>query len=1060
MLFTRTRGAAARLFPLLCLLAGSAFSQITGDLDVKVADKSDAVIAGAQLTVTNTETGAIRKGATDSLGSVRFTLLNIGTYQVKVENNGFETVVTRAEVNTGAVKEVRLTLNVRSVATEVVVEESAVAINTVSAQLQTTTSAKAVVELPLSSSGVLGLAGTTPGVVPVTSRNPFLGLGSYNSNGGRGRGNNITIDSATATDVSTTGGAGLGTIPEYLIREVSVISNNFSAEFGRNANSQFQILTKSGTNEIHGQAWEQFKNEKLNARDFFATARPPLRDNRFGGYLSAPAIQNKLFVIGHYERQFIRGAGGTRTATTWSAAEVATLNPTSKQLFDQLKGGQYTSATGTVANAAPLGTDNTNGSIRMDWNIDDKSTLFGRWAIQDIASQSPGLTFITSNLPTNGASSVNRPQNATLNYTRAISPALVWNFIAAFGRSRPIFNPLESFGGPYVSFLDGRAGLGIWTGGPQGRVQNTYQYLNTMAWAKGKHLIKGGYEVNRVQANSFFDSNVRGTWTFANFAAFVAGAPVTYSQRFGNSVRGNRVWNNYAFVQDDFRVTRNLTLNLGMRLEVNDGVTEVNGLISNQNLNGTGALGAAGTGALGSIDVGQKVINRLYNWAPRFGFAYNPGGSGKMAIRGGYGWAYDYIFLNPITNIRFAPPFMYNLNTATFSGSDTYANLVAGSADFQRVGRATVGTFGTTLRNFGGYTAIDQNLKNPRVQQWNLTIEREFAGMLWRGGYVGTKSDYLQRTRPLNFLRPELRVRASSAAEEAALAPSLTPINANLNAGPTSVLGNRIDPRFNNLSIVESSANSNYHGLQFWVQKRFAKGFAFTTSYTWGKSIDDISDALGVLEVDSSAQQNPFNNRDNRAASAFDVTHRFVVTHNWELPWFKNSGHKVLQYAAGGWALNGIWQAQTGAPILLLSGPRQGYAQFAEPLFLGGSGALRPNLVGTLNVPLQPDPGTGTRNPSLVTNSGLAQPFLGNFGTLGRNVLRQNGLMQYDITLQKEFSLTEKLKSQLQMQAFNLFNQIYFRAPGQSLFAPATFGYYQDTSNNTRNITLVLRFMF
>ena len=298
-------------------------------------------------------------------------------------------MLTRAEVNTGAVKDVRVALNVKSVATEVVVEESAVSINTVSSQLQTSANAQAVAELPLSNTGVLGLAGTTPGVVPVTTRNSFLGLGSYNSNGGRGRGNNITIDSATATDVSTTGGAGLGTIPEYLIREVSVISNNFSAEYGRNANSQFQILTKSGTNEWHGQAWWQLKNDVFNARDFFALSKPPLRDNRFGGYVSAPVLKNKLFAIGHYEKQYIRGAGGSRQANTWTADEVATLNPTSKALFDLLKGGQFTSPTGSVVNAAPLGTDNVNGSVRVDWNINEKSTIFGRWAMQDNSSRSP-----------------------------------------------------------------------------------------------------------------------------------------------------------------------------------------------------------------------------------------------------------------------------------------------------------------------------------------------------------------------------------------------------------------------------------------------------------------------------------------------------------------------------------------------------------------------------------------------------------------------------------------------------------------------------------------------
>ncbi|MCU0247276.1 MAG: hypothetical protein MUC42_11920, partial [Bryobacter sp.] len=190
---------------------------------------------------------------------------------------------------------------------------------------------------------------------------------------------------------------------------------------------------------------------------------------------------------------------------------------------------------------------------------------------------------------------------------------------------------------------------------------------------------------------------------------------------------------------------------------------------------------------------------------------------------------------------------------------------------------------------------------------------------------------------------------------------------------------------------------------------------------------------------------NLFNNKDNRGPSGFDVRHRFVATHNWEIPFFRNSSNAVLKAVLGGWALNGIYQWQSGLPIGLLSGARTGYSQFPDPLFLGGGGAQRPNLVGPLNLSLGPDPGTGAQNPNKVTNSGLAQPFLGNFGTLGRNVVRQNGLMQYDVTALKDFALTERFKLQLQGQFFNLFNNI---------------GYYQDTATNTRNITLVLRLMF
>jgi hypothetical protein len=1059
-----TRFAVAAVAALF-LFQGASFGQVTGDLEVKVQDPSNAAIAGASITLTSLDTGTVRQSKTDNAGTSRFTLLNVGRYEIRVDQAGFDITKTQAEVNTGAVRTVVLTLEVQATRQEVVVESSSVAVNTEQSQLQTTTSSKALAELPLLGTGVLGVAGTTPGVVPVTPRNPFLGLGSYNSNGGRGRGNNITVDSAIASDVSTTGGAGLGTVPQFLIKEVNVISNNFSAEFGRNSSSQFQILTKSGTNEYHGQVWEFLRNNVFNSRDYFDRTgkAPTLRDNQFGAYFGGPIVKNKLFAIGHWEQQKIRGVGAARIATTWTPAEVAAItDPTSRRLFEQVQGSRFTSPSGTSSNTSPLGTDSIAGSIRMDWNITDRDTLFGRWGIQDTKNQNPGLTFVSGNLPTVGANSTNRPQNATLNYTRTFSPTVVWNSLAAFGRSRPGFLPLESFGGPQITIND-KAGsvMGIWSGIPQGRVQNTYQFYNTVTIGRGRHTLKAGYDVGRVQANSYFDSTVRGAWTFATFADFAAGRPQLYQQRFGNSVRGNRNTTHSAFFQDDWKATRTLTINLGVRLEVAEGVTEVNDLVSNLNINRQGALGLAGTGPLGTIDVGGKIFNNNYNWGPRLGFAWNPG-SGKTVFRGGFGTTYDFIFLNPITNLRFFPPFMYLFSTTNFTGSDTYANLVAGSSDFQRAGTATVGTFGTTVRNFGAYSPVDQGLRNPQVHQWNFTIEREMMGLLWRASYIGTKGNFLQRGRPINTLSPANEfARPTTPAEEQALIASgrLAALNAGLNAGPT-VFGARIDPRFNGMTLVESSANSNYHGFQFWIQRRFSRGFGFSVSYTLGKSIDDNSDVLGVLELDSSAQQNPFNNKDNRAVSAFDVPQRFVVTHNWELPFFKDTSSRVLKHTLGGWSLNGIFQTQGGIPVPFFSGSRVGAAQFVEPLFIGGGGALRPNLVGPLNVAFEPDPGGGARNPNKIPSSGLAQPLLGNFGTLGRNVVRANGLTQYDWTLLKNFQITERFKLQFQAQMYNLFNNTSFSRPGQTLFSASNFGYYQDTSTNTRNMTMVMTLMF
>jgi len=1046
----------ARLLLALASLAVPSLAQITGDLVIRVNDSTNAVISGAKVAIRSTTQGFSRDVITDTSGTVRFSLLAVGDYAVRVESTGFNSLVTTASINSGAVKEIKVNLEVASVKSEIVVEESSVTIATTSAQMQNSVESKAITQLPLQG-GPLALAGTMPGVTPVSVRNPFLGLGSYNSNGGRGRANNITIDNANASDVSTTGGAGIGTVPLDAIKEVNVIANNFSAEYGRNGSSQYQIITKSGTNDFHGRLFEFLRNDKLNSRDYFDRTgkASTLRDNQWGAAIGGRIYRDKLFYFGTYEQQKIRGSGGTRIAVVPTNAQVSGItNPAARALWAATQG--VASDSGTVSNPAPLGTNSIAYSGKIDYNLSQKDSLWGRYAYQDVEQKSPGLTFISSNLPVNGASSTNTPQSITLGYTRIFSPTLVLNQLGGFLRSKPNFTPLVPIGAASVTFQNALAELGSWSGLPQGRTQNVYNSLTTLTKTTGRHTFKGGYNFERIQANSVFDSNTRGSLTFANFEQFQLGNPVIYSQRFGGSIRGNRVSNQGLFLQDDWRARPNLTFNLGIRLEIAGGVSEVNGLLSNLNLNKQAALGGAGTGALGSIEVTPTAFETNYNWGPRFGFAWSPGNSGKWSVRGGYGWAYDFIFLNPITNLRFAPPFMYNFSTTDFTATNSLANIVAGNSAFQQTGRATVGNFGTTVRNFGGLAPVDYAMKNPQTQQWSLNVERQLGnGFIGRVGYVGTKSNFLQRSRPINTVRPGLVVPATSLADETARSADFRAINAGLNAPPTGTT-NRIDPRFTGVTLNESSANSNYHSFQAYVARTFRGGFGFTAAYTWSKSIDDVSDVLNVIATDTPSQQNPFNNRDNRAVSGFDTPHRFVFTHSYDLPKFTNS-NKFVKMVIGGWNLSGIFQTQSGNPIGIFGGAR---LALPDPLLLGGGGAVRPNLDGPLNLTFAPNPGTVAAAQFKTTGSGLSQPLVGNFGTLGRNVIRVNGLTQYDSTLQKDFALTERVKLQAQSQFFNLFNNTQFSRPGVSLAAPAAFGYYQDTDTNSRNITMVLRLIW
>ncbi len=1052
---------SARIAVVAILTTPGLLAQIHGAVLVNVSDPSGAVVAQARVALKNMETGAFRAGVSGVTGAIRFAQLSAGVYELRVDAPGFAPVVAPARVSTGAAATVAVKLEVSASQQEVVIVASAASLNTVNAQLQTTYQF-ARLNLPVVvTGGVLALAGTAPGIVPVPPRNSFLALGSFNSNGGRGRGNNITLDNATATDITTTGATGLGTVPLDAIKEVSIVTNSFTAEYGRNASAQFQIVTRNGSNSLHGNLWEFFRNDKLNARDWFdRTGRPSIeRNNKWGGLAGGPLVTDKLFWFGSWEQQKIRGAGSTRIATVPTTAQAAAAaDPASKELLSRLK--VPTDPSGTVGNPAPNTADTWAWSGRADWNVSRRNVLFGRIGMYGSNSRTPSLTFLSSNLPTNGVSSTNRQVNATLSDTHSFSASLVNHALISFGRGRPLVIPLSDFGGPAIDFNDGTSSFGIYNGVPQGRAQNTYQYLDSLAWTRGTHQIKAGVEIHRLQANSYLDANVRGSFLFLTLADFLQGRPFQYSQRFGSSMRGNRITDGYLFLQDDWRVARRFTLNLGLRYEANGGVSEVNGLLSNLDLAKRDAQGGAGAGPLGAFYTGGTYFHRTGNWGPRLGFAWNPDG-GKTSIRGAYGIAYDFLYLNPVTNGRFLPPYMYNfsLPNTDIAGNNSYARLIAGTSDFQAAGREAVGGYPDSMRNFGAIAPVDRGLKNPQVQQFSFTVDRELPlAVVARLSYSGAKGNFLQRSRPINTIAPGVFTPPSTPQEEQARQSSgeFNRVNAALTASLTG-RSNRIDPRFNGVTLVESSANSSYHSLQFQLTRRFFRGSSFTAAYTYSKSIDDVSDALAVLASDSASQQNPFDNRNNRAVSQFDIPHRFVLTHNFEPRLFPSLSNRIARAMIQGWTLAGIFQAQSGFPVNLLSGTHAG---LADSTLLGGGGVVRPNLDGRLQLAFETNPGLGARNPNKVTGSNLAQPLTGAFGTLGRNVIRVNPLIQSDMAFGKNFRLTERTTLQFQAQFENLFNNTTFSRAGLTLSAPATFGYYADTDSNTRNTTLILRLIW
>ena len=1064
---------AFSIFVLTLLFTAGLVAQIAGDVKGIVTDPSGGAIPQAKVTLANSETGETRTQASDSGGRFTFNQLRIGSYSLSVEAPGFRQARAGAQVRSGETADLSLRLEVGIVNEIVEVSDAAAPLNTTNSQMHMSVAGALLAELPVHRDPIQFVL-IAPGITPVSANNPFLGEGSYNAHGGRGRANNITVDNITSTDISNTGVGGqqTSTLSFEQIKEVKLITNNFSAEYGRNSSSQLLLVTRNGGNRLHAALFEFVQNNEFNARDWFDRSGGPSvsRFNDFGYGLGGPIWPNRTHFYTTYEGNQVRGLGGVRIAQVPTPAMMAAVkDPLSRQLLESYK--IPVDPSGQIPQAAPNQTRAFQFSFRVDHQLSRRDSLTARYAHYQYEGASPGNTFLSSNLAGFGATATNGPRNFNLGETHVFGTSVVNEARLGYGRSSPSFSPQAAVLGPRIVFSNGQVDqFGESNIMPQGRVQNTFQASDTLAWVKAAHNVKAGVDVYRYQLNSRADSSVRGTYTFNNWNDFAAGTPVSYTQNFGTSIRGYRVTNQAYFLQDDWRLSRRLTVNLGLRAEPSGSLNEVNHLLSNVDLSCREAVGAAGAGPLGCFTIGKPAYQPRVNWAPRVGFAWSPWADHKTVLRGGFGIAYDFIYLNLITNLRFLPPFNSNAalsGTTAFTGGNTFDSLANGTAPLIQQTLASAGRINPVALNFNALNPgpVDTGLHNPQVLQWNLGIERELRrDLIVKASYVGTKSNYLQRTRFMNPIQGV--VPATSLADESARLAGYNVLMAASN-GSAVRPSNRYDPRFNDFRYVDSSANSNYHAFELLAQKVFAHGYAVQAAYTRSKSIDDISDALGVLINDSSAQQDPGNNRNNRAVSQFDLPQRLAIAHVWELPFGRSLSHPAMRRLLAGWSFAGIASFRAGFPVTVTTGPRLG---FLAPTLSGqASDIIRPNITGPVRFDPKPAGSPGT--PSGLNNDpvqkisayaaalGLSQPLLGNFGALGRNALRLNSERQFDWNIFKKTRITEKTTLELRGEFYNIFNNHAFQDVQRSI-SSAAFGQYTTTSQNARTLQLGARLEF
>jgi hypothetical protein len=1049
----------------VCLLAIPALAQsINGSIGGRVMDPSGAVIPSAKVSVKNLETGITREVETDASGVYSFRALPVGNYSLSYSSAGFATMVREPiSVTMSAVLSLDVTLETGVTREIVSVTEQAPLIDATQSQLTKAVNSTAIMELP-GLNQLTGLALLMPGAAASQNGRPGSG---YVMNGGRTRSNNFMIDGANNVD-ETVAIPRLNLVPEY-IQSVTVITNNFSAEYGRNSSSVLTQITQSGTNQFHGterwvwqgngfnamstgaeRTFNSFKSQGLSDYLALRKARAVVVDNQGVLSLGGPIKKDKSFFFLGYDHDWYR---------TTAVPTTAAISPDS---FSTLQQYQSTFAPGVldvlktyfpVANdPTPRGTINiqvpngplvpvaiqqyspglkaplsyaistSRGMAKNDTRLGENNTLTTRYVIYDYAD--PGAP---SALPNNQVGQASRVQSITLNDTHVFSPTLLNEARVTFSRSALHFP--ENL--PEYFSISGFNSIGN-TSYPQWRVVNDWEYMDNLTMIRGRHTIKTGANIFRINADSYFPANLDGSITYGSLSDLLFDKNATFSRYTGVPDFDAITWELGGFVQDDFRVKPNFTLNLGARYEY-------------------------ASAPLGYFSNAKPDLN---NFAPRVGFAWSPHassglmekilGDGKTSIHGGFGMTYDQIFQNVLSNVFRNYPRGINYSVGNVSGAGYYLQSKQPTVPTpEQYAAQGLNVNALDYRNW----STNNRIALPYMMQFSLGVERQLRNnFVVRLGYVGSRGVKLMREVETNYGFAAAAVNANPAT----FAGIINNLKYSANIPALNGPGYRIDPTIGGRVVGGPLAQSTYHSMQASLEKRFANGFQFSANYTWSSMIDDADDILGGA-VNSTVPAYPFNYKLDKARSGFDVPQRLVINYVYQLPFFK-AQKGFAGRALGGWELSGITTLSSGIPYTVYN------ANNALGTITNGQlSTVYTNQRASINPNGVPGAGTsaGLANPYYIanpTNSGV-------IGNLGRNTLRTGGTNNFDVSLQKSVRLFgERQRLQFRWEMLDVMNHRNFTTIPANTVSNATnlttFLNLGQTSVVGRSMTFLVRYSF
>jgi hypothetical protein len=1124
---------ASFLLAVMLLSVNASAQQATAQIGGKVTDSTGAIIVGAEVTLRNSQTGISRKTTSNNDGNYVFPLVPIGNYEITVKQKSFQSYQQKGitlEINQNAKVDVALRAGAPSEVIEV--NANATQVDTQSATLGKVETTQRIEDLPLVERDTMQMGLLQAGVfVPEAedgSGNPF------SVSGQRSESMTFLIDGSDNNDFL---GNNMVVDPNPdAVAEFKILTNNYEAEYGRTSGGIVNQVIKSGTNNIHGSVFEFFRNTALDASDYFLTTQnadgsfthnvPDFKRNAFGGTIGLPIKKDKAFFFASYQ--------GIRRREGQIAPEFQTLSPAERtgnfsellpgtQLVNPVDGSNYVNnevpvdpvIANYIAKYVPLPNTPGNGFIsapdaqlsddqfafRFDYNPSSKDSLSAFYVFDDQPQTFPfeilhGAS-TGGDVPNgSGFSNAQRFQTGSLSWVRTISPELVNEFRFSTNRAASFqANPADhttpqnlgfttvhaddpAGAAPPPMVVNGFFSLGPSPQGPTTLHDTTFQYQDTLTWAKGRHQFKVGADLRWVENNFNFDFYNNGSFFFNDFgsftnnglADFVGGFYDNYFQ-FSTARYGIRTHSLYFFGQDEWKVTSNLTLDYGLRYEYNSPqIDPRNEIIGWYPGHQSTVFPGSPPDFLYPGDPGTPNRGLIYpdknNFAPRLGFAWDMLGNAKLVMRGGYGIFYD--IEDGALNLQFGgqPPYGYAANNfPDYTGATpTQPGSFVGDP-FTPFGYPDPYPFaGKTGQFFSPAIpfayVVSPHFRTPYAMNFNYGFQYQLTkDTMLEAVYVGSMSRKAIASTETNFptlsaLQAQLTANFGDAS---ALNPECArPLAAcDANGNPTGA---------QQIVTNISGANSSSNQLQVTVDRRMNHGLLFRAAYTLSKTIDDSSG----FRARSSTYTDPLNPALDRGLADFDARQRFVLSPIWQIP-FGSKGSSLLSKVAGGWSVASVISFQSGNPFSIFSNNNSSESDN----FLD-----RPDIIGPVQIFSDPRQiRSFSPSPDGIHGSCLSGPTTGHFwfdptnvdcanapftaggvplfshGDMGRNTLRGPGINNWDISLLKDFKFTESKSLQFQASFFNAFNHVQFLGPSSSEGASGFSGQFGQVTSDTSQST-------